>query len=226
MAYLRHDLTFLHLNRIASNRNSSEIVLANQTAVVEFSWTSDVRGHSKRPRPRTCGAAIMGKKAKAHQGGMGVRVVHPDAEKTIAPIFAGAVFDTTSAENVPLADTIKRTKKMRAPEWSKKAKAQETARQQRDVRLAGDIDNARIADQSVAERALKAVAGAPPPAVSRPTTARTPLVVPAVSKTPLSGRGSHSFTSQLNLSAVYVIGGSRRGCVARVKGVFVGAEGV
>ena len=33
------------------------------------------------------------------------------------------------------------------------------------------------------------------------------------------GRGLHSFTSQLNLSAFYGIGGARRGCVARVKGV-------
>ena len=33
------------------------------------------------------------------------------------------------------------------------------------------------------------------------------------------GRGVHSFTSQLNLSATYGIGDARRGCVARVKGV-------
>jgi len=32
------------------------------------------------------------------------------------------------------------------------------------------------------------------------------------------GRGLHSFTSQLNLSAFYGIGGACRGCVARVKG--------
>jgi len=32
------------------------------------------------------------------------------------------------------------------------------------------------------------------------------------------GRGLHSFTFQLNLSALYEIGGARRGCVARVKG--------
>ena len=36
-------------------------------------------------------------------------------------------------------------------------------------------------------------------------------------------RGLHSFTSQLNLSAFYGIGGERRGCLARVKGV---SEGV
>ena len=33
------------------------------------------------------------------------------------------------------------------------------------------------------------------------------------------GRGLHSFLSQLNMSAFYVIGGARRGCVARAKGV-------
>jgi len=40
------------------------------------------------------------------------------------------------------------------------------------------------------------------------------------------GRGLHSSTSQLNLSAFYGIGGgiggARRGCVARVKGVLGG----
>jgi hypothetical protein len=35
-----------------------------------------------------------------------------------------------------------------------------------------------------------------------------------------TGRGFHSFTPQLNLSAFYGIGGARRGCVARVKGMF------
>ena len=34
-----------------------------------------------------------------------------------------------------------------------------------------------------------------------------------------AGGGLHSFTSQLNLSVFYGIGGARRGCVARVKGV-------
>ena len=34
------------------------------------------------------------------------------------------------------------------------------------------------------------------------------------------GRGLHSLTSRLNLSAFYGIGGAHRGCVARVKGVF------
>jgi hypothetical protein len=36
----------------------------------------------------------------------------------------------------------------------------------------------------------------------------------------LNGRGLHSFTSQLNLGAVYGIGVAHRGCVAHVKGVF------
>jgi len=34
-----------------------------------------------------------------------------------------------------------------------------------------------------------------------------------------AGRGSHSSTFQLKLSALYGIGGARRGCVARVEGV-------
>jgi hypothetical protein len=34
-----------------------------------------------------------------------------------------------------------------------------------------------------------------------------------------AGRGLHSSTSHLNLSALYGIGGARRGYVARVKGV-------
>jgi len=40
------------------------------------------------------------------------------------------------------------------------------------------------------------------------------------------GRGLHSFPSQLNLSAFYGIGGARRDCVARVKGVLGGVYGV
>ena len=32
----------------------------------------------------------------------------------------------------------------------------------------------------------------------------------------VSGRGLHSFTSQLNFSALYGIGGARKDCVARV----------
>ena len=39
------------------------------------------------------------------------------------------------------------------------------------------------------------------------------------------GRGLHSLTSQLNLSALYGIGGARRGYVARVKGVPWGVRG-
>jgi len=40
-----------------------------------------------------------------------------------------------------------------------------------------------------------------------------------------SGRGLHWFTSSLNLSAFYGIGGARRGCVTRVKGVLRGCVG-
>ena len=48
-----------------------------------------------------------------------------------------------------------------------------------------------------------------------------------VVKTPVSvSRGSHSSTFQLNLSALYGIGGARRGRVARVKGVLGGVLGV
>jgi hypothetical protein len=38
----------------------------------------------------------------------------------------------------------------------------------------------------------------------------------------IAGRGSHSSTFQLNLSALYGIVGARRGCVAHVKGVIGG----
>ena len=40
-----------------------------------------------------------------------------------------------------------------------------------------------------------------------------------------AGRGLHSSNFQLILSAVYGIGGARRGCVARVNGVSGGVEG-
>ena len=39
-------------------------------------------------------------------------------------------------------------------------------------------------------------------------------------------RGLHSFTFQLNLSAIYGIGGALRDCVARVEGVLGGVQGV
>jgi len=39
-------------------------------------------------------------------------------------------------------------------------------------------------------------------------------------------RGLHSSTLQLNFSALYGIGGARRGSVARVKGVLRGVYGV
>ena len=38
-------------------------------------------------------------------------------------------------------------------------------------------------------------------------------------------RGLHSSTSQLNLSALYGIGGARRGCVGRAKGMLWGFLG-
>ena len=41
----------------------------------------------------------------------------------------------------------------------------------------------------------------------------------------LCGRGLHSSTFRLNLSALYEIGDARRGCVARVKGVTGGVGG-
>ena len=44
--------------------------------------------------------------------------------------------------------------------------------------------------------------------------------VEVLTKQLAAGRGLHSFTCQLNLSALYGIGGARRGCVARVKRVF------
>jgi hypothetical protein len=44
--------------------------------------------------------------------------------------------------------------------------------------------------------------------------------------TAVAGKGLHSFTSQLNLSAFYGIGGARRGRVARVEGVLGGVYGV
>jgi len=40
------------------------------------------------------------------------------------------------------------------------------------------------------------------------------------------GRGLHSSTFQLNLSALNGIGRAHRGCLARVKGVLVGVQGV
>jgi acyl transferase domain-containing protein len=42
----------------------------------------------------------------------------------------------------------------------------------------------------------------------------------------VTGRGSHSFTSQLNFSAFYGIGGARDGHVARVNGALGAYYGV
>jgi hypothetical protein len=42
----------------------------------------------------------------------------------------------------------------------------------------------------------------------------------------LHGRDLHSLTFQLKLSALYVIGGACRDCVARVRAVLGGVQGV
>jgi len=57
-----------------------------------------------------------------------------------------------------------------------------------------------------------------------PERPRGPRRVAAVRLGP--GRGLHSFPIQLNLSALYGIGGARRGSVSRVKGVLGGVQGV
>jgi len=49
---------------------------------------------------------------------------------------------------------------------------------------------------------------------------------PAAAAVAAAGRGLHSSTFQLDLSALYGIGGARGGCAARVKGVSGGAQGV
>ena len=49
-----------------------------------------------------------------------------------------------------------------------------------------------------------------------------PLLIGCSLAGALTGRGLHSFTSQLNLSAFYGIGGARRDCVAHVKGMLGG----
>jgi len=57
-----------------------------------------------------------------------------------------------------------------------------------------------------------------PEEYTRAQPTRRPDVFPA--------GGLHSFTSQLNLSALYGIGGARRGGVARVKGALGGVWGM
>jgi hypothetical protein len=44
----------------------------------------------------------------------------------------------------------------------------------------------------------------------------------AITRFLLGGRGLHSSSFQLNLSALYGTGGARKGCVARVQGVLGG----
>jgi hypothetical protein len=59
---------------------------------------------------------------------------------------------------------------------------------------------------------------------SMPTEDIPPLTVEQINR--MLGRGLHSSTLQLNLSALNEIGGARRGCVARVNGVVGGVQGV
>ena len=60
--------------------------------------------------------------------------------------------------------------------------------------------------------ALAVVAPAPAPGAAL-------LAAVAAAAFGAAGRGLHSSTSQLNLSALYGIGGARRGCAARSKGM-------
>jgi len=57
-------------------------------------------------------------------------------------------------------------------------------------------------------------------------TAHQQKLCNAIDAVQYRGRGLYSSTFLLNLSALYGIGGSRRGCVARVKGVLRGVQGV
>ena len=58
------------------------------------------------------------------------------------------------------------------------------------------------------------------------STVRQNLTVSRVAREGGGGRGLHSSTVQLNLSALYGIGVAHRGNVARVEGVLGGVEGV
>ena len=66
------------------------------------------------------------------------------------------------------------------------------------------------ADDYVAFQAVGATADVAPPWLT---------LIGAASMEVELGRGLHSFTSHLNLSAFYGIRGARRGFVARIKGV-------
>ena len=72
--------------------------------------------------------------------------------------------------------------------------------------------------------AAASTAAVPAPAATYPAYAPLELEPPPPPPPPRppKTRGLHSFTSQLNLSAVYGIGGACRGYVARVKGVLGG----
>jgi len=63
-----------------------------------------------------------------------------------------------------------------------------------------------------------------PPEVRQVEAQPLRLVLPR--QVPPLPRGLHSSTFQLNLSAWYGIGGARRDCVARVKGLLGGVLGV
>jgi hypothetical protein len=64
------------------------------------------------------------------------------------------------------------------------------------------------------------------PSASTATTARNLRRAYSGQEPFVGGRCLHSFTSQLNLSAFYGIGGGRKGSSARVKGVLGGVKGV
>ena len=55
-----------------------------------------------------------------------------------------------------------------------------------------------------------------------PASASWTFLAAVGAASPPPGRGLHSFTSKLNLSTFYWIGGTRRGWVAHVKGVLGG----
>jgi len=66
---------------------------------------------------------------------------------------------------------------------------------------------------------------ASPPASASASASPSPSGFFGVCMSPTT-RGLHSLTSQLNLSAFYGMGGARRGCIARIKGVLGVVQGV
>jgi len=79
---------------------------------------------------------------------------------------------------------------------------------------------------SVCKPLMPGMPGGAPGRGVRPVRARAlhgvPHAVAPDLRELLRSRGLHSFASQLNLSALYGIGGARRGCVADVKEVLGG----